>query len=177
VANDLGTPSNVLRFNADGTFDAVFAANAQLERAGDLLFGATKLYVTSGKDIGKVVRFNADGTFDRVFADTWTGLCRGLAFALDNSLLVSTGNNVVNRYDGVTGAFIELFATANGMTTPGGLAVRDQNLHVACGSLSIDAPSPNSSVLQYDIATGEFRSVFASGGGLNWATFLTFFGD
>jgi hypothetical protein len=67
--------------------------------------------------------------------------------------------DAVNRYDGVTGTFIDTFASGGGLDWPGGLAFGwDGNLYVS--SRQTDQ------ILRYNGKTGDFIDVFASGGGL-----------
>ena len=93
----------------------------------------------------------------------------GLAFSRDGDFHVAGGDdNAVLRYDGVTGASIDVFATAE-MHGPAGIAVgRDGHLYV---SSRLD-----DRVLRYDGTTGAFMGAFveAGSGGLDEPTGLAF---
>ena len=83
-----------------------------------------------------------------------------MVFGPDGNLYVSSAvtDNVL-RYDGTTGAFIDVFASGGGLDRPGGLVFGpDGNLYV--GNIEPD------NVLRYDGTTGAFLDIFASGGGL-----------
>ncbi|MBD0337308.1 MAG: PEP-CTERM sorting domain-containing protein, partial [Cyanobacteria bacterium Co-bin13] len=97
----------------------------------------------------------------------------GLAFGPDQNLYVSSFlSDQILRYDGTTGAFLDVFAAGDGVTPdglngPNGLLFGpDGKLYVTTqGSIAKDGTPDfsdgfSSLILQYDIATGE-RSIFA----------------
>ncbi|MGQ0790755.1 MAG: MopE-related protein [Nitrosopumilaceae archaeon] len=85
----------------------------------------------------------------------------GLVFGPDGNLYVSSsGTDQVFRYNGNTGAFIDVFASGGGLDGPTGLVFGpDGNLYVL--SFGTDQ------VFRYNGNTGAFIDVFASGGGLD----------
>jgi DNA-binding beta-propeller fold protein YncE len=91
-----------------------------------------------------------------------------LVFGPDGNLYVSsTATNQVLRFNGTTGAFVDVFASGGGLTGPYGLAFGPD------GNLYVSSVYTNQ-VLRYNGTTGAFVDIFASGGGLNFPTFLTF---
>jgi WD40 repeat protein len=85
-----------------------------------------------------------------------------LVYGPDGNLYISSGSNSsgqILRYNGQTGAFIDVFASGGGMTRPYGIAFGpDGYLYVS--SFLTDQ------ILRYDAKTGAFVDVFASGNGL-----------
>jgi hypothetical protein len=80
-----------------------------------------------------------------------------LTFGPVGDLYVTSGNGV-NRYDGETGAFIEVFVSqgSGGLSVPVGLRFGpDENLYVASATTTGDG-----SVLRYDGETGAFIDAF-----------------
>ena len=167
---------NVLRFNADGTFDRIFATGNGLTTPVGITFGPDgKLYVVS-KGSSQILAWNADGTFASVFASVLQP--SDLLFDVSNNRLLvsaagaagdpySTGSYVQTR-DGTTGAFIQVLCGAGPLNLALGLALDLPNDRLYVSSTN------GLCVYAYDyILTGAFVSVFASGGGLTYPTFLT----
>jgi sugar lactone lactonase YvrE len=100
-----------------------------------------------------------------------------LVFGPDGNLYISSGSGTsgqILRYNGQTGAFIDVFASGGGLTRPYGIAFGpDGYLYVS--SFLTDQ------ILRYDAKTGAFVDVFASGngqpGGLNGPNDLLFTPD
>jgi streptogramin lyase len=91
------------------------------------------------------------------------------AGAADKLLLVTNreGRNIL-RYDADTGAFIDVLVPAGtgGMNVPFGMAIGpDGNLYVASTKTEVH-PTPDPHVRRFDVRTGAFLGVFASGGGM-----------
>ena len=95
-----------------------------------------------------------------------------MIFPSGGSLYVSSANtDSVLRYDGATGAFIDMFVPtgSGGLLGPRGFRFApDGHLYVAS--------SANDTVLRYDGTTGAFWGIFvtAGSGGLDGPTFLGF---
>ena len=117
---------------------------------------AADLLVSSALN-NQVLRYRGNtGVFHSAFVPTGAnGLSApaGLAFSRDGDFHVAGGDdNAVLRYDGVTGASIDVFATAE-MHGPAGIAVgRDGHLYV---SSRLD-----DRVLRYHGTTGAFMDAF-----------------
>ncbi|MCL1469183.1 NHL repeat-containing protein [Argonema antarcticum] len=155
--------NGVLRYNpTTAAFMGVFAASG----AGNgLIFGLDgNLYVSvfSSQSVG-VNRYNGQtGAFMGMFASGGSLINpTGLAFGRDGNLYVgdfgnvgdrTTDNNSVRRYNGQTGAFIDVFAGRErhiGKLTFGS----DGNLYVVAGG----------PVKRYNGKTGTFIDIFTSG--------------
>jgi DNA-binding beta-propeller fold protein YncE len=100
-----------------------------------------------------------------------------LAFGPDGDLYVSEfKTNSVRRYDGQTGAFLNVFVAAgSGGLTGGTILVPGGLLFGPDGDLYATSPGTNE-VLRYDGATGEFLNAFvtAGSGGLATPSYLLF---
>jgi sugar lactone lactonase YvrE len=149
-----------------------------------LLVGNTELTTNGGYN---VVKFDEiTGQYLGEFIPTSSGglvAPDDLTFGPDGNLYISSGENPGNssvepsailRYNGVTGEFIDVFATSNNLIRPYGNAFGpDGNLYVS--SFLTDQ------ILRYNGVTGQFIDVFASGnqlpGGLNGPDDLLFTPD
>ncbi|MCA1994784.1 MAG: PEP-CTERM sorting domain-containing protein [Coleofasciculus sp. S288] len=98
-----------------------------------------------------------------------------LNFGPDGNFYVTSGDtpetSAVLRYNGITGEFIDVFASGNGLFRPYGAAFGPDN-HLYVSSFLSDQ------ILRFNATTGEFIDVFASGngqpGGLNGPNDLLF---
>ena len=95
----------------------------------------------------------------------------GAVLGPDGNLYVaSTGTNQVLRYNGTSGAFIDIFTKGTAPLGPDSLTFGpDNNLYVSAGATN--------QVLQYNGSTGVFNRVFAQGGGLSTPRGLRFGSD
>jgi WD40 repeat protein len=171
------TTNSVQRYDGDtgaslGAF--VSSGSGGLINPHGLTFGPDgHLYVTS--ETNAIMRYNgttgaplpASGQSGAVFVPAGSGglsFPYGLTFGPDGNLYVASANtNQVLRYNGTTGAFMNVFvaATPNGPNYPSAVVFGpggSGDLYVA-GLASDD-------VRRFNRTTGAFVSVFASGNGL-----------
>jgi len=149
--------SSVLRYDGlTGAFIDAFVPNGSgLNNPTGLLWGPDdRLYVCS-RNSDKVLHFDSDGTPLGDFVTAGSGGLdspRGLTFGPDGNLYVGEEiNDSVRRYDGTTGAFIDVFVSSGS----GGL---DRANDVAFGPDDVlyVASFNNSMLLGYDGTTGAF---------------------
>jgi sugar lactone lactonase YvrE len=104
-------------------------------------------------------------------------MATGIHNAQAVELLVSSGGtDSVVRYDGRTGAFIDIFASGGGLDSPNGLVFGpDGNLYVGSTDGELGIPE-NNRVLRYDGTTGAFIDTFVApgAGGLGEPDGITF---
>ncbi|NJL88344.1 MAG: PEP-CTERM sorting domain-containing protein [Leptolyngbyaceae cyanobacterium SM1_1_3] len=164
---------------------ALVGLGVAAEAEAALLVGNTAL-TTDGRGYN-VLRFDErSGRFLGEFISTGSGGLVSpddLTFGPDGNLYVSSGNDgatpetepsAILRFDGLTGEFIDVFATSPTLNRPYGNAFGpDGKLYVS--SFLSDQ------ILRFDGVTGEFIDVFASGsglpGGLNGPNDLLFLAD
>ncbi|TAE55964.1 MAG: hypothetical protein EAZ76_03680 [Nostocales cyanobacterium] len=176
VGNTKG--DNVLKFDAaTGNFLGVFisAGSGGLDNPDTLLFGAdangdrkSDLYIASGSPSGipSILIFDGEtGAFIKPLIkddpsteiDETGGLVRpyGMAFGPDGNLYVSSFyTDQILRYNGETGAFIDIFAQGNGQTGglngPNGLRFINNSLFVTTqGSVATKNPDTGEITLNY----------------------------
>jgi sugar lactone lactonase YvrE len=136
------------------TLLTAFAAPAL---AQDLLVGSWATHSVRRYDI-------TTGTYLGDFIAPGSGglnLPDGLAWGPDNNLYVSSSNsNQILRYDGTSGNFIDVFASA-GLNAPGNCQFGPDGLLYVCNKNL-------NQVLRYDVQTGQALGAFVTpGGGLN----------
>jgi sugar lactone lactonase YvrE len=112
--------SRILHFDATGAFLSSFTA-AQLVSPQDLAFGPDgNLYVTdtNGPNKGAVYKFSPAGSFLGTFIAPGSGglsNAKAIVWGPDGNAYVSSYfNSEVIRYNGTTGAFLNVFATGSG---------------------------------------------------------------
>jgi DNA-binding beta-propeller fold protein YncE len=162
----------VLRYDGtSGAFIDVFTKGADLHSLRGIIFGPDgNLYVADFDHSfgGRVVRFNGQtGEFIDDFVPGGSGGLsgiRGLVFGpsgrsgrtLDLYVTSGRGNSIL-RYDGVTGAFVDVFAApgSGGLASPTGLTFGpDGNLYVTSN------PEANLSVLRFQGPSGPAPGAF-----------------
>lgn len=160
---------NVHRYNADtGAFIGVMGPGGDLNGAQAVIVGADGFLYVCSEEVDKVLRYDRT-TFayvsEFIFNDPMTpanetgGLDgpTGLIYMPDGSLLVSSFNtDSILRYDGATGAFLNVFVSpgSGGLNGPdwGFVFGPDGNLYV---------PSYfTNQILRYNGSTGAFMNVF-----------------
>jgi probable HAF family extracellular repeat protein len=165
VAN---SDNSILRFDEiTGSCIDVFVrpGSGGLSGTGSLLFGPDQnLYVASSNN-NSILRY--DGTTGK-FIDAFVpngsgGLVSpfGMIFGYDGNLYVTSGgisapaaNSRILRFDGHTGAFIDVFVAANQFMGPRGVVFGPD------GNLYVNARGPGP-VVRFDGSTGEFLDIFA----------------
>ena len=155
------TQGGVFRYNGiTGTFIDLFATTADAGPFG-ITFGPDGNLYVADSNSNSVSKFSSTGTLLGTFVSPGSGGLsgtRGIAFGTDGNLYVaSPGSSQVLRYNGATGAFIDVFVAnvdARGLTFG-----PDGNLYVTNFAAN--------NILRFDRSTGAPLGVFASGGGLN----------
>ncbi|MFM7408588.1 MAG: hypothetical protein ACKO3K_18505 [Cuspidothrix sp.] len=179
VGNTKG--NNVLKFDittGESLGEFISATQGKLDEPDTLLFGPdgngdgkSDLYIATGTTKGNSSIFRFDGqtgNFIDVFIgdnpntnlDESGGLIRpyGVAYGPDGNFYVSSFlSDQILRYNGTTGAFIDIFAQGNGqaggLNGPNGLLFIDGSLYV----------TTQGSIAKTDINTGEISADFSAG--------------
>ena len=171
-----GAPDGVIRYDAqDGAFiDVLVAPDSDgPDNPSGLQLWNTLMYISSSAT-DSVRRYNAfrDGAFVDDFVESGA-LFRPLSMVRgpDGDIYVGSLGNSVLRFDGATGAFLDVFVSpgSGGLIGPFGMGFGpDGNLYV--GSRS------NHSVLRYDRNSGDFIDAFVptGSGGLAHPTAILF---
>jgi streptogramin lyase len=153
----------VLRYNgATGAFLNTFAS--MVDDAAGLAFGPDQnLYVANSSIPGSVTRLNGTTGAD-MGQLTGGGLAdpEGLVFGPDGNLYVANvGGNDIVRFNGTTGAFMDVFVSAasGGLESPRDLAFG------ADGNIYVTSSGTTGGVLRYSGATGAFMNAFVPPGG------------
>lgn len=121
--HQLSTPSSILRYDAHtGAFIDTFSA-VQVDTPQNILVGPDgDVYVTNQWDTAQpLVRF--DGATGAVKFAVSGGLSnpQGLAFGMNNDLLVASWDDTVKRFDPSTGALLGNLVTGPSLNEPSGL--------------------------------------------------------
>lgn len=152
-----------------GTSMGVFVTHANLLQPDGIAWKDGNMYISNSAR-GRVVTANAaTGAWQGPFAGADGSLINptDLNFMNDGTLLVNSfGTNQVNRYS-ATGSFLGTFASSADLDGPVGARFGTS------GDLFVSSFN-NSKVLRYDGASGAYKGVFASGGGLDSPNNITF---
>ncbi len=178
----------VLRFAATtGELIDVFvgAGSGGLDGPWAMTFGPNDILYVTGRFSNNVLRYNGTtGAFIDEFVAAGSGglkLPKGMNFGPDGNLYVSSadgdgidGPDEVLRYNGTTGAFIDVFVTdaSGGLDNPNGVTFGpDGNFYVA--------DTRNDRINRYDGTTGNFIDYFvaANSGGIDIPTQVEFRDD
>jgi WD40 repeat protein len=152
----------VLRYNGvTGAFIDTFASS--VEDAAGMVFGpGNSLYVVNSTDPGSVTRLNA--TTGALVSELTGGDLsdpEGIVLGPDGNLYVANndGNDIV-RFNGTTGAFIDIFVNAGsgGLSGPRDLAFGPD------GNIYVTSTGSTGGVLRYSGATGAFMNAFVGPG-------------
>jgi streptogramin lyase len=171
VANSSG--NNVLRFSGtDGTLIDVFASGGGLNGPRGIIFGPDGNLYVSSKNTSSILRYDGTtGQFIDVFVPAGSGGLngpRGLVVGPDGNLYVASFGDVTSpmlaavlRYNGMTGDFIDMFATDPASNTTNGINGLtfgpDGNLYVTKGG--------SDTIIRYDGTTGQQIDFFVQGNG------------
>lgn len=159
VANfNFGSPV-VNRFDGEtSAYKGVFAKGAGLITAGGVVFGPNGNLFVSSQESGIKEFDGKTGAFIRNFGPTSHVNFRGIQFGADGNLYVSEGSvDSINRYNGVTGAFIDYFVKPG----TGGLDFPQHLLFGPDGNLYVSGTFTNG-VLRFDGNSGQYLGVAAN---------------
>src|SRR5262249_37538639 len=173
--------NSVLRYDADtGKFLGVFASGGPLQGPdlGMVIGPDYNLYV-GGVNSHNIVRYDGEtGAFIDEFVPAGSGGLvgvEGFEFGSDGDLYVANDATSLGqpgsvlRFDGNTGAFIDVFVPPGS----GGLS-RANDLHFGPDGFLYVSSFDTHNILRYDPLNGSFQGVFVSGGGLNMANGFAF---
>ncbi len=148
---------NILRFNADGTSEEIFATLSGA--AGGLAFGPDGYLYVSNYTAKTIERFDPAGASPPSdFISGINGNPYGLVFGPDGNLYVNLYNSAeVLKFDGRSGASMGTFVNAG----DGGFGTPEQMVFGPDGNLYI-ADVANDSVVKFDGATGAYIEHFIS---------------
>lgn len=168
----------VLRYNgATGAYIDRFVASGSggLNDPHGLAFGPDGNLYIPNRDTGEVLQYDgASGAFLGVF--TTGGPSNNyvdLTFGPDDNLYVSGSSNTVNRYNGLTGEFIDEFVTAGsgGLFAPRGLTFGPD------GDLYVGQSARGNQVFRYDSNGAFVESFIAPSAGLDEPIWVIFGAD
>jgi len=144
------------------------------------IVGAFLMFVTASARAGlivgsfntnQVLRYDDSGALIGVAA-SGGGLAgpAGIAFGPDHNLYVASRTNQILRYNGASGAFLNVFTSDAHINFP------NQIVFAPNGDLLL-ANAATDQVLRFSGASGAFLGVFASGGGLDAPAGMTYGSD
>ena len=147
-------------FRVDGNTGAVSpfvtSGSGGLNTPDGLTYGPDgNLYVSSALT-SQVLRFDGQtGDFIDVFASTNINRAGFLSFGPDGLLYVCNGNGRITRHNGITGAYVDVFAQDPNLSFPVGMAWQGNHVYVT------DFSAPGN-VVRLDATTGAFVDIFAT---------------
>jgi hypothetical protein len=159
--------SRIAEFDVTGAHvrDLVAAGAGGLSQPGAMLLHPDGVTLLVASELTHSVKaYHRDtGAFIRDFVSPGAGGLSGpfgLAMSAGGDLLVTSADNQVLRYDGATGAFIDVFVK---VTDNGGLSIPRGMLVMPGGNLLV-ASYNTTQALEFDGATGAFIRQFNKGG-------------
>jgi uncharacterized protein (TIGR03437 family) len=154
--------NQVLEYSLSGTLLRIFANDPAISSPREILFGPDgNLYmsiVSNGPSTNAVLQFNGtSGKLTRTYAGTPLNYPRGLAFGPDGNLYVANadGNNIV-RFNGTTGAYIDIFSKGGSSNFPTGVAFTPR---VAPTPPTVDS-AVNGASFESGISPGGLATIF-----------------
>ena len=166
--------NSILRYDPTGSLVDIFVTGGtELSGPRGIIFGPDGNLYVSSKNTSSVVRYNGtSGLLMDTFVHAGSGGLngpRGLVFGPDGNLYVASFGDVsgamsaaVLRYNGNTGAFMDIFATDSASNSTNGINGLtfgpDGNLYVTKGS--------SDTIIRYNGSTGQQIDYFVQGNGI-----------
>lgn len=177
-----GGTDQILRYDSSsGAFLGVFAQGGGMDFPTGLTYGPDDELYVSNFNTGAILKFDGrTGAFIDTFVPGGSGGLGqpyALAFGPDNHLYVASQSALgVLKYHGATGEFLGAFASFSGLVGTGSPYIPSNLAFGPDGNLYISRLGGTSGedVVRYNITTGDFIDVFATGFGGNGPHDLAF---